>query len=137
MLAWGVFDKELTQISFGFWTPPPFYLHLYFWATTFFPIRCVQKASLPTPSLPPPFSPLQPLTHTQTHKLTRYHHLTYKAFKYLLIKSCQLVIRLKKNREQEKNIAFCFQNNVYKKTQRVSSKALVFRRKFSCNLSGI
>ena len=33
-----------------FWIPRfsvPFYLHVCFWATTFFPIRCVHKASLP------------------------------------------------------------------------------------------
>ena len=31
------------------WTPlPPFYLHLCFWVTTFFPIRYVHEASLPT-----------------------------------------------------------------------------------------
>ena len=51
----------------------------------------------------PPCQPSPP-----TNKLTRYHHLTYNAFKYLPIKSYQLLIQLKKNREQEKNIASCF-----------------------------
>ena len=62
----------------------------------------------------PPFSlfdsyikaPCQP--PSPTHKLTRYHHLTYNAFKYLPIKSYQLLIQLKKNREQRKDIASCF-----------------------------
>ena len=59
----------------------------------------------------PPFSlfdsyikaPCQP--PSLTHKLTRYHHLAYNDFKYLPIKSYQLLIQMKKNREQGKNIA--------------------------------
>ena len=51
----------------------------------------------------PPCQPSPP-----KHKLTWYHHLTYNAFKYLPIKSYQLLFQLKKNREQEKNIASCF-----------------------------
>ena len=38
---------------------PPFYLHVCFWATTFFSIRCLHKASLPTSSL-----------HTNSHATT-------------------------------------------------------------------
>ena len=51
----------------------------------------------------PPYPPPPP-----THKLTRHHYLTYNAFKYLPIKNYQLLIQLKKNREQEKNITSCF-----------------------------
>ena len=61
MLAWGVFNEVLTQLNSVFWPPsphPPLYLHVCFWATTFFPIRCVHKVSLPI------FSP-----QTQTHML--------------------------------------------------------------------
>ena len=58
----------------------------------------------------PPYQPSPP-----KHKLICYHHLTYDAFKYLPIKSYQLLFQLKKNGEQEKNIASCFSYNVYKK----------------------
>ena len=51
----------------------------------------------------PPYQP-----SPTKHKLTCYHHLTYYAFKYLSIKSYQLLFQLKKNREQEKNIASRF-----------------------------
>ena len=96
-LAWRVFDEVLTQKSSGFWNRSPFpffYVHVCSWATTFFHIRCEHKASLPTPS-----------PHTQVHTLPSSY---LNAFKYLPIKSYQLLIQLKKNREEEKNIASCF-----------------------------
>ena len=73
-------------LDFG---PPAasFYAHVWFWATTFQPIRCVHKATLSTPTS-------SPYIHT------RYHHLTCNAFKYPPIKTYQLLIQLKKNREQ-------------------------------------
>ena len=53
-------------------------------------------------------SPCQPSPLPPTRKITCYHHLTYNAFKYLSIKSCQLLIQLKENREQEKKYYVMF-----------------------------
>ena len=88
-LRWSTYAAQFWILDL----PPPFYLHVCLWATPFFPVRCVH-----TPCQPP----------LPTHKLTRYYLLTYNAFKYIPIKSYQLLIQLKKNREEEKNIASCF-----------------------------
>ena len=82
-------------------------------------------------------SPCQPSPLPPTRKITCYHHLTYNAFKYLSIKSCQLLIQLKENREQEKKYYVMFFIQCLQKTQRVSSYKLVFTLKFSYTLSGI
>ena len=68
--------KYLRSSVLDFGPPPPFYLHVCFWATPFFPTRCEH-----TPCQPP----------VPTHKLTRYHHFTYNAFKYIPIKIYQLL----------------------------------------------
>ena len=53
-LRWSTYTNQ-------FWIlDPPFYLHVCFWATNFFPIRCVHKASFPT------FSPPNTISHATT-----------------------------------------------------------------------
>ena len=86
--------KYLHSLVLDFGLPSPFSMYMY---TFGLPPFSVYDAYVKPPCQPPP-----------PHKLIRYYHLTYNAFKYLPIKSDQLLIQLKKNREQEKNVVSCF-----------------------------
>ena len=90
---------RLSSYAAQFWIlePPPPSTHMYAFGLPYFSLYDVY---IKPPCQPPPEPP--------SHKLTRYNHLTYNAFKYLPIKSYQLLIQLKQNREQEKYIASCF-----------------------------
>ena len=61
-LWWGTYAAQIWILDLPLPPPrlPSFYLHVCFWATTSFPIRCVHKTSLLTPSPP----------HTNLHATT-------------------------------------------------------------------